>query len=385
MELKDKKKILICVDWYTPGYKAGGPIRSVNNMVNAFKRYFDFYILTSAYDLGDTKPYPNIEANQWNDIDGVFIKYLDKYAMTYASIKTNLFEVNADIIYLNSLFSKNFTLYPLRYARKENKQVILAPRGMLGKGALEIKQSKKKVFLSVAKILGFYKNITWHASTTEEEKEIQSVFGRYANVVIAQNIPLAQTYTLAAVHALKPSDKIVLVFVSRISRKKNLHLIIQALNSLKTAKKVEFNMYGLIEDKAYYAELKSGFKPLSESVSMHYKGVVTPAEVSKVYAGSHYMVLPTKHENFGHTIVEAWANGCPVIISQNTPWHKLEEKGVGWDVDISDEANYASAIEKAVNLSPKEHAEMVIKSYSYFREKVLDEKLVEKHKNLFEK
>ncbi len=385
MELKNKKKILICVDWYTPGYKAGGPIRSVNNMVNAFKRHFEFYILTSAYDLGDTLPYPDIEVNQWNDVDGVFIKYLDKSAMTYASIKTNLFEVNADILYLNSLFSRNFTLYPLRYARKENKKVILAPRGMLGKGALEIKQSKKKVFLSVAKILGFYKNISWHASTIEEENEIYTVFGKHSNVVIAQNIPLAQTYTLSAIHALKPSDKIVMVFVSRISKKKNLHLIIKALNELKTDKTVLFNMYGLIEDKAYYDDLKEAFNPISKTVSIQYKGIVTPAEVAEIYASAHFMVLPTKHENFGHTIVESWANGCPVIISQNTPWHRLEEKGIGWDVDIKDEGKYTLAVEKAVNLSPIEYTEMVIKSYSYFREKVLDDKIIEKHKILFEK
>jgi hypothetical protein len=32
-----KKKILVFVDWYLPGYKAGGQIRSVASMVGHLK------------------------------------------------------------------------------------------------------------------------------------------------------------------------------------------------------------------------------------------------------------------------------------------------------------------------------------------------------------
>ena len=50
MELPDKeighKRVLICLNWYEPGFKAGGPIRSVANIVNALKDEFEFYILT---------------------------------------------------------------------------------------------------------------------------------------------------------------------------------------------------------------------------------------------------------------------------------------------------------------------------------------------------
>ena len=33
-----------------------------------------------------------------------------------------------------------------------------------------------------------------------------------------------------------------------------------------------------------------------------------------------------QHENFGHVIVESWQNGCPVLISENTPWKNLESQ-----------------------------------------------------------
>ena len=66
------KRILICIDWYEPGFKAGGPISSVANIVSALKDDFEFYILTSAYDLGETEPYPDVTVNEWFDQDGLF-------------------------------------------------------------------------------------------------------------------------------------------------------------------------------------------------------------------------------------------------------------------------------------------------------------------------
>ena len=55
------KKILIFIDWFTPGFKAGGPIKSVSNIVNSLFNEFDFYIITSDRDINETEPYQNIE------------------------------------------------------------------------------------------------------------------------------------------------------------------------------------------------------------------------------------------------------------------------------------------------------------------------------------
>ena len=115
MELENKKKlkrVLVCIDWYEPGFKAGGPIRSVVNIINALRGEFEFYVLTSAYDLGETEPYPGIETNQWFDHDGILIKYLSKDNMKSSAIRGNVLEIAPDLIYLNSLFSTLFTLVP---------------------------------------------------------------------------------------------------------------------------------------------------------------------------------------------------------------------------------------------------------------------------------
>lgn len=377
-----KKRVLVCIDWFEPGFKAGGPIRSVANLVHALKNDFDFYILTSAYDLGEEKPYDNVEVNQWFDDHGVFIRYIDKKATSVASIKGNVEEVNPDIIYLNSLFSKYFTLAPLQVANRKRIKVVLAPRGMLGQGALEIKKGKKRIFLTLAKLTRFYRNVTWHASTSNEEEEIKKVFGKNANVRIAQNIPISQNKTLDEVLDNKNTGTCRFIFLSRIAIKKNLDLAIEAIKKVNPKMPVYFDIYGNIEDEEYFNSFKDDIKQ-HDNVLIQYKGVLNPVDIPDVLTTADYMVLPTRHENYGHAIVESWAYGCPVIISKNTPWKNLRIKDLGWDVDIDNIDNLTKAMQEAIDIDFSTYITMVRASYNYFAEKICEESVLIANRKLF--
>lgn len=378
----EKKRILICVDWYEPGFKAGGPIRSVANLVKALRTEFDFYILTSAFDLGETAPYPGIELNQWHDQDGVFIKYMDKRAMTMASVKGNVEEIHPDILYLNSLFSKLFTIAPLMVANRKNIPVVLAPRGMLGAGALDIKKRKKKMFITLAKFMRLYKHVIWHASTEIERDDICKTFGKKAHVMIARNIPVAQSKSLEEVLDNKNTGICRFVFISRISAIKNLHLAVESAKKLKNTMPIYFDIYGHIEEPEYFDSFKEDIKDHG-NVKIEYKGVLNPAKIADVYLHADFMVMPTRHENYGHAIVEAWANGCPVIISKNTPWKNLNVQGLGWDVDITNPDNLTKAMQESIDIDFSSYISMVRSSYNYFAEKICDDEVMNANRNLF--
>ena len=53
----DVRKILIVMGRYLPGYKDGGPVRSIKNLVDRLGTEYEFYILTVDRDHGDTEPY----------------------------------------------------------------------------------------------------------------------------------------------------------------------------------------------------------------------------------------------------------------------------------------------------------------------------------------
>ena len=79
MNATNKKKIVVLIDWYLPGYKAGGPIQSVANIVARLKGDFDFAIITDDTDANETKPYPNIKSNEWNVLaDGTRVYYFSQ-------------------------------------------------------------------------------------------------------------------------------------------------------------------------------------------------------------------------------------------------------------------------------------------------------------------
>ena len=52
--------VLVFIGYYLPGYKAGGPVRSIANVVETLGDEFEFRIVTSDRDLLDEVPYPGI-------------------------------------------------------------------------------------------------------------------------------------------------------------------------------------------------------------------------------------------------------------------------------------------------------------------------------------
>ena len=62
----NKKRILVFIDWFLPGYKGGGPIQSVANLIQHLKDDFDFSVITRDTDYCETTPYKEIKSNQWN-------------------------------------------------------------------------------------------------------------------------------------------------------------------------------------------------------------------------------------------------------------------------------------------------------------------------------
>jgi glycosyltransferase involved in cell wall biosynthesis len=380
--LNIKKRILVCIDWYEPGFKAGGPIRSVANIVNALKDDYEFYIITSAYDLGETEPYDTVSLNEWFDDNGLFIKYLDRKMLNSGTIRRNIIEVNPDMLYLNSLFSKNFTLVPLMTARSKGYPVVLAPRGMLGGESLQIKKGKKSTFLSVSKIAGLYRKVLWHASSKIEEADIRKVFGKKVKVKVAQNIPVGQKLKLEEILEKKYVGDIKFLYMSRISPIKNLHLAILALKQIKTAKKVSFEIYGNIEDEEYWNSFANELGEFG-NLTMEYKGVAAHSELPEIYANADFLILPTKHENYGHAIVEAWSNGCPVIISNNTPWKNLHVQNLGWDVQLKNFDNLVNAVQEAVDLDFTTYISQVRACYNHFKDVICDQEVIESNRKLF--
>ncbi|MGQ7181765.1 hypothetical protein ACUOA5_45675, partial [Escherichia coli] len=51
-----------------------------------------------------------------------------------------------------------------------------------------------------------------------------------------------------------------------------------------------------------------------------------------------------------HVIVESLLAGCPVIISDQTPWKNIEHEGAGWTIPLEKEETFISALNDIVHM-----------------------------------
>jgi glycosyltransferase involved in cell wall biosynthesis len=377
-----KKKILIFIDWYLPGYKAGGPIQSVANLVENLKDEFDFSIITRDTDYCESRPYPNVKSDEWNILpDGIKVYYFSKEQLTRSNLKNLIRKTPFDVVYLNGIFSFYFTLIPLYYLRKKNtKPLIIAARGMFASSAMNIKKKKKQLFFRVVKFLQLFDKVLFHATNEIEKQEILKVLGEKTEVRIAVNLPnKISIHTLPA--RIKLSNSLRLVNIARIAPEKNLLLGLKILKMVKS--NVEFDFYGPIYSQEYWNECKLALLELPSNIKANYKGSIDSGSVLGLLKEYHFMFMPTLGENFGHTILQSLTVGCPVIISNNTPWLKLQEKNIGWDLPLEQTEKFAEVIDQCTKMDQKEFDILSKASFDYALAFINNKEIVEQNKDLF--
>jgi glycosyltransferase involved in cell wall biosynthesis len=381
-EKKERTKVLVLVDWFKPGYKAGGPIRSCTNFAYALKNDFDISVLTTDTDHGETKPYEDLTSNEWisNLAPDFKVYYARKSTLKLKQLRQEIINVNADYVYLNHLFSPGFVIYPLwlKFSKQIKSKVVLCPRGALYDSALAVKPIKKKPFITLFKILGIHKMITFHATNEREKQAILDYFPG-SKVIIADNLPESDQPPFESVK--KEVGVLKCVFIARVVPIKNLLFLLQAFQQVK--RQVVLSVAGPIEDTGYWNECEKAIKNLPSNITVNYLGAVNNEKVKSIIADHHLFVLPTQGENFGHSIFEALLTGRPVLISDQTPWLQLAAQKAGWDVPLNDPAKYAQIIDDMASWEQSRFDEWALASWRYAQVFIENPTLKKQYLNLF--
>lgn len=377
----NKKKILIFIDWYVPGYKAGGPIQSVANMVAHLKEDFDISIITRDTDYSETTPYPTVKSNEWNNIDGVRVYYISADKLNYFTIYNLLKQETAEYVYLNGIYSLYFTLIPLFIARKQrSRRIVVAARGMLSKGSLGVKKVKKDLFLRTAKLTKLFGKVTFHATTDIENKEIHAALGSRVVVKTAANLSAAG-HSIAYTAREKKENTLRLVNIARIAPEKNLLFAIRVLQLVKS--NVEFDFYGPVYDHSYWEQCQEALRNLPANVKATYKESIESEKVMSTLQSYHGMFMPSTGENFGHIILQSFAAGCPVIISDRTPWKQLKSKNCGWDISLSHPEKFAEVIDGLTRMPQEEYNALSKSAFAFAFQYMNNPLIIEENKALF--
>ncbi len=354
--LNRKPIILIVCNFYLPGYKAGGGLRTVVHMVERFQNKFDFRVITQDCD-SDYIKYDSIKTNEWNDVNGIKVFYLSKGNLKPHKLRKLINEMNPDSIYLNSVFSVLsiyvLTLRKLKLIPKTN--IIVAPEGELSESALQLKALKKKAFVNFAWKTKIYENLIWKATNETEQRQVEQFSKQQKRIFIAPNMPakvLLETYQ-QSLKPLKIKGAAKFVFLSRMMKTKNFNWLVK--NLFKVEGKLEIDVYGPIEDEIYWRETQKNIAELPENIKINYKGSLAYERVLETLFEYQFFILPTLGENFGHVFIEALAAGCPLIISDRTPWRNLQKENIGWDIPLEDAEKWLETINECLCLDDKSY------------------------------
>ncbi|MBK7382044.1 MAG: glycosyltransferase family 4 protein [Flavobacteriales bacterium] len=344
-----KPQVLTFIDWYKPFYKAGGPVRSMVNLVDHLSDRVDFHIVTGDRDYTASSSPSDLRRDQWVTSDrGEQVWYAALKGRTMGRLKQLITERKWDVVYINGLYSKWSTIAPLWILRRTKQRRIVAVRGMLAAGPMKQSAAKKRAFLLAMKTTGCFKGVEFQATNAEEMEDIRKWIDKDVKIHLVPNLGRKIDST-GPVPIEKKAGELRLVSVARIAPEKNTHFAIERLQGISG--EVRFDLYGTVYDQAYWKRCQDAVAKLPPNITVKWHGHIEQDQVADALSAAHALYMPSVGENFGHTMLEALVVGRPLLISDRTPWKGLEQRQAGWDLPLEEPERFAQVLNALVEFS----------------------------------
>lgn len=246
-----------------------------------------------------------------------------------------------DLAHIHALFSPVSTA-AATVARFKHLPYLLRPLGTLDPADLQKKRRLKQIYAALLERPNLAGAAAVHF-TSDQEAKVSERFGLSTKDLV---IPLgvipfsekAQSLTLTEPDLARskwgiPSDRPLLLFMSRIDPKKGLDLLLPALENL-TAAGLDFHFVlagGNPQDPDYENKIRSQIEASSLAKRTTITGFISGKLKTALLQESDLFVLPSYYENFGIAVAEAMVAGIPVVISDQVHiCENVRQAEAGW-------------------------------------------------------
>lgn len=375
------KKLLIMASLFWPQKNSGGPPVSIMNLVKAIDKRYDLYIISNNHELNEDKPLDGVSEGR-NVFDFGTVYYLSRDRHTVKGVLGIINQIQPDVIYQNSFFSYNDVIPVLLYRKSHrDTKVIITPRGELQKNALQKGLKKKLVYMRLLKFGGLLRDVVWQfAAESERENWAQVCKTGAKDVYVLPNLTYGGKVDA---NRGKEVGSARVCFVGRIHPHKNLLLALEILSEVRG--RVCFDIYGSVEDEAYYQECLRCCAGLPEYIQVSFKGSVDNDYIHSVIGSYHALLLPTKSEAYGQSLVEAMLTAVPVITSNHTPWNDINDCAAGYALDLDAKDAFVQAVQGVVDMDCEDFNALAERTTRYIHGKLKTEDTIKKYEEMFDK
>ncbi len=279
-----------------------------------------------------------------------FIYYDKKLA---SLIKSNAVEVNSNTIIIGR---NGMSLRSFEEVKKKGGKSILHSQWMHPKSQqVYLREEYKKIGIKEEPILE--DRIERQLSEIEIVDKIWSISSLVENSYLSNNIKKDKLIDCALGVDFKKfnnldkneknDEEFNILFVGNINVEKGPHILLKACLGLKSSRKINIIFNGGIAP--IFKDIFNGYvdKLAKNNISVIYRGGGSPL---KSYARASIFVLPSVHESFGLTVLEAMAAGLPVVLSDNVGAKDCIKENVnGFTFRKGDHIQLTGIIQKLIN------------------------------------
>ncbi len=240
--------------------------------------------------------------------------------------------------------------------KRHGTPVVIAPHGTLTDWALRRSRAKKRLALALYERENLRSAACFHAVANTEIAEIRAFGLRNPVALIPNAISEAWLESAGSAERFRtafhlPSDRRIVLFLSRISPKKGLPLLLQSLQQCGASFTDWLLVIAGADEFGHLAEVQALVSELKLETSVRFVGPLIDQDKRDAFAAAELFVLTSYSEGAPVVIPEALAAGVPVLATQASPWPELVSHGCGWWPSISQQG-ICEALLDALGSSP---------------------------------
>lgn len=308
--------------------RSGGPAAALVPMCRALQAEgVDVLLATTSHGLTQTS---TENLREYKGVPSRFFPVQLGASFKYSRPLTNWLRSSVkdfDVVHIHAVFNHS-SVAAASACRKAGVPYVVRPLGTLDPWSMKQKPVRKHLFWFLFAKRLLQGSAAMHYTAAAEKAATEKYLGLNHGRVIPLGVQVKGAHHSDLLRKQDP----YLLSLSRLHWKKGLDQLIEAFNSLNDQR---WRLIVAGDGPRDYLELLKS--KARNSPRIVFTGWVEGNQKEELIRGASLFVLPSRHENFGLSVVEAMACAVPVLVSPHVNLAaEIQNAEAGWVVDFRD-------------------------------------------------